>query len=141
MKNGLRINVTPKYTTGKNYPSNLPEINYTNNSLSIQFFYTLKPSQSGVSFPLLGNVKWEKPINLNASFTYKDNKRYGIGSTGDKNYSENTKEIGVSLGGNYTFSEMISGGLSLNYRNYENRRLENMTSTTFGGKFNVSIKF
>jgi len=141
MKNGLRFNLTPQYSTGKNYPSNMPEINYQTKSLSVQCSYTLNPSPSGLSIPLFGNIKWDKPINLTSSFTYRDNVRYGIGSGGDKNYSENTKTIDVSLGGNYTFSEMISGGLSLNYRNYVNRRLENMTSTSFGGRFNISIQF
>ncbi len=141
MKNGLRFNITPQYNTGKNYPSNMPEINYQTKSLSVQCSYTLKPSPSGLSIPLFGNIKWDKPINLNASFKYRDNVSYGIGSEGDKNYREDTKSIDVSLGGNYTFSEMISGGLSLNYRNDVNRRLENMTSTSFGGKFNISIRF
>jgi hypothetical protein len=141
MKNGLRFNIIPQYNTGKNYPSNMPEINYQTKSLSVQCTYTLNPSPSGLSIPLFGNIKWDKPINLNASFQYRDNVRYGIGSNGDKNYSEDTKTIDVSLGGNYTFSDMISGGLSINYRNFVNRRLENMTSTSFGGKFNVSIQF
>jgi len=141
MKNGLRFNITPQYSTGKNYPSNMPEINYQTKSLSVQCSYTLKPSLSGLSIPLFGNIKWDKPINLNASFKYRDNVSYGIGSQGDKNYREDTRSIDVSLGGNYTFSEMISGGLSLNYRNDVNRRLENMTSTSFGGKFNISIRF
>ena len=141
LKNGLRFNITPQYSTGKNYPSNMPETNYETKGLSIQCTYILKPSPSGLSLPLFGNIKWDKPINLNASFKYKDNISYGIGSEGDKNYKEDTQSIDVNFGGNYTFSEMITGGLSFAYRNYVNRRLENMTSTTFGGKFNISIKF
>ena len=141
MKNGLRFNVKPQYTTGKNYPSNMPQTNYETKSLSVQCSYTLKPSASGLSLPLFGKIKWDKPINLNASFNYKDNVSFGIDTEGERNYKEDTRSIDVDLGGNYTFSEMITGGLSVNYRNYVNRRLENMTSTTFGGKFNISIKF
>jgi len=141
MKNGLTLNITPQYITGKNYPANLPETNRKTKSLSVRCSYTLNPSKSGLPLPLLGRVKWDRPINLNASFTYKDNTNHRINFDESRTPIEDTRSMDFNFSTNYSFSDMVSGGLAFDYRNHVNRRLENMTSTSYGGSFNVILKF
>jgi len=141
LKNGLTLNITPQYITGKNYPANLPETNRKTKSLSVRCSYTLKPSKSGLPLPLLGRVKWDRPINLNASFTYKDNTNHRINFDESRIPIEDTRSMDFNFSTNYAFSDMISGGLAFNYRNHVNRMTENMTSTSYGGSFNVILKF
>jgi hypothetical protein len=140
-KNKLDFNIRPQYTTRRTYPATLLNNYGKSKGLSINCSYTLKPSKTGLPLPLFGKVKWDKPINLNASIIFKDNISYTINSLGEESRNQDDRTIEFNLNGNYSFSDMVSGGLAFNYRNYLNRRMENMSSTTFGGSFNIILKF
>lgn len=140
-KNGLGVTITPQYSKSQNYPDTKLNTYGKTKGLRINCNYTIKPSASG--FPLLffGRVKFDKPVNLSASFNYKDNKKYWTRTSGENAPIEDSRTIEFNLNGNYTFSEMVSGGLTINFRNYLNKRLDNMSSTTYGGRFNVKLRF
>ncbi len=141
-KNDFGFTIRPQYSTARTYPATLLNTYRTSKGLSINGSYTLKPSKHGLPLPLFGRVKWDKPINLYASINYKDNLSYTINSaTGGESTSQDDRTIEFNLNGNYSFSDMVSGGLEFTYRNYLNRNRENTSSTTYGGGFNVILKF
>jgi hypothetical protein len=140
-KNGLGVTITPQYSTREVYPDSRLNTHGTTKGLRINCKYTIKPSSKG--FPLLffGRIKLDKPLNLNATFNYKDNVGYRTDTEGERSTIEDNRTLEFNLNGNYTFSQMASGGLTINYRHYLNRRLDNMTSTSYGGRFNVKLNF
>jgi hypothetical protein len=140
-KNDFGLSIRPQYSTARIYPATLLNTYRKTKGLSINGSYTLKPSKNGLPLPLFGRVKWDKPINFNASINYKNNLSYTINSIGTKLTNQDDRTIDFNLNGNYSFSDMVSGGLVFTYRNYLNRRTDNMSSTSFGGGFNVILKF
>jgi hypothetical protein len=140
-KNGLGVKVTYQYNTNKVYPDSKLNTRGKTNGLRVNCDYTLKPSSSG--FPLLffGRIKFDKPVYLSASFSYKNTIRYRTDVYGEEALSDDTRNIEFNLQGRYTFSNMVSGGLTINFTNYLNRRLEDMSSTSYGGSFNVKLNF
>lgn len=100
------------------------------------------PSAKGLPIPFLGRVKWNTPITLKASFSIQNNKEVSINlSTENEEIRQDNRNITFSLSGNYDFSNMISGGLQINYKNYLNRRITNDVTTTYGAMFNILFKF
>jgi len=140
-KNGLGVTITPQYSTREFYPDSRLNTYGTTKGLRVNCTYTIKPSSKG--FPLLffGRIKLDKPLNLNATFNYKDNESYRTDTEGERATIEDNRTLEFNLNGNYTFSQMASGGLTINFRHYLNRRLDNMTSTSYGGRFNVKLNF
>jgi hypothetical protein len=140
-KNGLGVAITYQYSKSKIYPDSKLNTLGEARGLRVNCNYILKPSSEG--FPLLffGRIKFDKPVNLSASFSYKNNEGKRIDSYGKEATIEDNRTIEVKLNGNYNFSEMVSGGLSFNFRNYLNNRLGNMSSTSYGGSFNVRLNF
>jgi len=140
LKNGLGVDINYQYSKWEKYPDSRLNTHGRTKGLRINFNYTLKPSSSG--FPLLffGRIKFDKPVNLSASFNYKDNLSKRTDNYGDHKIEDN-RTLDFKLNGNYAFSEMVSGGLSIDFRNYRNRMMENMSSTSYGGSFNVKLNF
>jgi hypothetical protein len=140
-KNGLGVTVNYQHSSRRFYPDSKLNTRGETNGLRINFNYTLKPSSSG--FPLLffGRIKFDKPVNLSASLNYKKNLGYQTDSQGKENTIANNREINFDLNGSYNFSEMVSGGLSITFRNYLNRNLNNLSTTSYGGRFNVKLNF
>jgi hypothetical protein len=141
LKNGLGVAITYQYSGRENYPDSRLNTHGKTHGFRINCDYTLKPSSAG--FPLLffGRIKFDKPVNLSATFTFKDNFSERTDIYGKDYPIENNQTMELNLNGNYTFSEMVSGGLSINFRNYRNKMVENMSSTSYGGSFNVRLKF
>lgn len=140
-KNGLGVTITPNFNSNRNYPDSKLNRRGSSKGVSVNCDYTIKPSSEG--FPLLffGRVKFDKPVTLRASFTYKENLGYKTDSYGDEAKSEDNSTITFNLTGNYNFSETVSGGLTIDFRNYKNRKIGDLSSTSYGGSFNVRLKF
>ncbi len=141
LKNGLTFNIAPSYSVRKVYPGNSSKTNQKRKSLSVRSSYKLNPTKTGLPLPLLGRIKWDRPITLNATFKYESKITYSTDLNDVVTKSEDTRSIDFNFGGNYSFSDMVSGGLAFNYRNRINRRVGNQTSTSYGGSFNVMLKF
>ena len=141
LKNGLGVSITYQYSERENYPDSRLNTHGKTKGFRINCNYTLKPSSAG--FPLLffGRIKFDKPVNLSASFNFKDNFSERMDNYGKSYKIDDNRTMEFNLNGNYTFSEMVSGGLSIDFRNYRNRMMENMSSTSYGGSFNVKLKF
>lgn len=139
-KNDLGVKVTYQYNSRKIYPDSKLNTRTKTNGLRINFNYTLKPSASGFPLLFLTRIKFDKPVYLNASVSYKDNMSYRTDVYGEEAISDNTRTIDFSLNGNYDFSNMVSGSLTINFSNHLNRRLD-VSSVTYGGAFNVKLNF
>ena len=141
IKNGLGLTVTYRNDINRNYPDSKLNTRGKTEEFRINCDYTLKPSPKG--FPLLffGRIKFDKPVYLSASFSIKDNVSYRTDVSGNESLKDDTRTIEFNLNGNYTFSNMASGGLTINFTRYINNRLDNMSSTSYGGAFNVKINF
>ncbi len=140
-KNDLGVNITFQYGKDRIYPDSKLNTYGRTKGLRVNCNYRLKPSSAG--FPLLffGRIKFDKPVNIGASFDYKDYLRYSVDSYGERRDLADNRSFDFNLNGNYTFSDMVSGGLSINFRYYLNRMVENTSSTSYGGRFNVKINF
>jgi hypothetical protein len=111
-------------------------------NIGVSGSYSITPSAKGLPIPFLGRVKWTTPITLKASFSLQNNKEVSINiSTYNEEIRQDNRNITFSLSGNYDFSNMISGGLQINYKNYLNRRITNDVTTTYGAMFNIVFKF
>jgi hypothetical protein len=141
LKNGLGLGITFQYSKRENYPDSKLNTYGETRGFRVKCDYTLKPSSRG--FPLLffGRIKFDKPVNLSASFNFKDNFSERTDNYGENHTLESNQTMEFNLSGNYMFSEMVSGGLSIDFRNYRNRMIENMSSTSYGGSFNVKLNF
>ncbi|MEO0293082.1 MAG: hypothetical protein ABIN61_02530 [candidate division WOR-3 bacterium] len=140
LKNDLGIGISPNYTSRRDFPPSNLNGYTTSKGVKVSFSYQIRPSKTGSSFPLLGRIKWETPISLNASFNFSDNESYYINSLGNKSVNTDNKTVDFNINGSYSFSEMVTGGLLFNYRNYFDERLK-ISSSTFGGGINVIINF
>jgi len=140
-KNGLGVTISPQYSENRTYPDSKLNTWGKSVGMRVNFNYTLKPSSSG--FPLLffGRVKFDKPVILTASFNYRESEAYESKVNGEETLRDNTRKIEFEFRGDYTFSNTMSGGVSINYENYLNRRLDNMSSTSYGGTFNIKLNF
>ncbi|MCK4225444.1 hypothetical protein KAX29_00970 [candidate division WOR-3 bacterium] len=144
-KNGFNINIKSGYTKRDNYTNRTDRIHSRANTYDIKVIgdYSFKPTSNGFSLPLFGRLHWKKPINLKATFTMQNNKEISTNLTRDnlEEIRQDSRNITFSLQGNYDFSNMVSGGLSINYRNYLNRKIANDATTSYGASFDVLFKF
>ncbi len=140
-KNGLGLTMTYRNNINRDYPDSKLNTRGQSEEIRINCDYTLKPSAQG--FPLLffGRLKFDKPVYLSASFSIKDNVSYRSDVSGDESLKEDTRTMEFNLNGSYTFTNMASGDLTINFTRYINNRLDNMSSTSYGGAFNVKINF
>ncbi|MEA1912803.1 MAG: hypothetical protein U9N06_03080 [candidate division WOR-3 bacterium] len=144
LKNGIDLTVNSGYTKTDNYSNQTVKLHTQNESqdISVTGSYSFKPVKTGIQLPFLGRIKWNNPLNFKVQFSLRNNKGYSINqSTQNKEITQDNRNINFSLTGDYNFSNMVSGDLSLYYRNYLNRKLENEVTTGYGGKFHIFFKF
>ena len=72
-------------------------------------------------------------------YTYRYN--YTLNVSGGRSISAYERRINFNLSGNYNFSDMVSGALKIEYTHYRDWKVENTSSTSYGGRFDVKIKF
>lgn len=143
-KNGLGINIRSGYSRNEQDSERSYRLKTHSESydIGVTGSYSLMPTAKGLPFPFLGSLKWTTPITLKASFTMQNNKEVSINlSTMNEEIRRDNRNITFSLSGNYDFSNMVSGGLSVNYRNYLNRKITNDVTTSYGAMFNIVFKF
>ena len=140
-KNGLGVNATYRASKNRTYPDSKNNSYGETKGLSINCDYRLKPSNEG--FPLLffGRVKFDKPVAIKATFNYTRRLNYTDYVYGTRSISTDERSIECNLRGDYTFSDMVTGGLKIEFSYYKNYRLENSSSISYGGEFNVRINF
>jgi hypothetical protein len=140
-KNDFGVRIAPHYSKNRAYPNSNNDLYGRTKGLKINCDYTIKPSREG--FPLLffGRVKFDKPVTIKATFNYTDRLNYTDKASGVRSISQDDRRIDFNLSGAYTFSNMVSGKLEINFSHYLNRRNENTTSIIYGGSFDVRIKF
>ncbi len=142
--NGLGLKVTSGYSSKNQYTDKTyrQKTNSKAYDTRVTGSYSFKPGAKGIALPFFGRVKWTTPINLKASFGLQSNKETALNlSTNKEEIRVDNRNITFSLSGNYDFSNMISGGLSINYRNYLNRKITNDVTTSYGARFDVVLKF
>ena len=142
--NGLGIKLSTRYTTTDQYSGSTYRIHSHNDSRDIKVTgtYSLQPSLSNIPIPFLRGIELKSPINLKASFGIQENKEISLNlSTQNEEIKRDNRNMTFDLSGDYNFSNMVTGGLTINYRNYLNRKIDNDVTTSYGMRFHIVFKF
>jgi len=143
-KNDIGIKITSGYSRSDQNSERSYKFKNRSESYDVNITgsYSLKPIQKGISLPLLGRLRWTKPIIIKATFALRNNKEVSMNlSTQNEEIKQDNRNLRFELSSNYDFSNMVSGGLSINYRNYLNRKIADDVTTSYGGRFNIIFKF
>lgn len=142
-KNDMGLEIRAGYTTRDQNTERtyLLHTNTIDKNLEVEGSYSFRP-RTGIPLPLLRNLKLEKPINLNLTFSYEEGKETSTNySTYKTEINTDNRRIRIKFNGNYNFSNMVSGGIFFNYHNFLNRKIANDVTSSYGGGFNVEFKF
>ncbi|UCE18235.1 MAG: cell surface protein SprA [Gemmatimonadota bacterium] len=96
----------------------------TNSSLRASFKYSFSAPQ-GITLPLFGKVKFQSNLNVNLDFKLDNTKNITKNAANPVTKDDQTRSI--SLGGSYTFSKKVKGGLKVEISDRHDRKTDKKT--------------
>ena len=137
-RNKLRTNLTSSYSTSSNI-QNTQETKTSSLNLGTDFSYNLS-APNGLGIPGLRGIRFQSRMDLTGAVNFTRSSSVRVEGSGFEVPLGGSKNLSLSPGARYQFSDKISGGLTLRY----NRSSKNLTGeviTTFGVSLNTSFIF
>ena len=106
LKSTLSSNWTETITSNRRQGST--DTKQTTSSLQASIDYRLTASEKGIKFPLLGKTKLKSDLSLKLDFKLNHNTTETDGRT-----TKEDKTRSITLGGSYSFSRKVKGGLKI----------------------------